>query len=376
MALAGGGHERETTEDGWAPPTAEESRQAIRPSRARKPRRALLTGLDAGLFTPQCCPEPHDWLCGPGVKDRGGQTFAQFNMENRRKPGPGDVIRLVPLGDFGSDLEVDWLLEVVRRFFGGMTVQMHERMPDEKVLKRVKSRKSLGFGTQLWTSDIHDHLQTLHGRVRGSNAFATMAFTLFDLYPKEEWNFVFGQARPMKGTGVFSFARYRGKDPQEFRMRCAKVLCHELGHLFGMSHCIWYDCLMCGSNGDWESDRHPPHLCPVELAKLDAALGGGLDIAKREGELEEFWRESGFEEEAEWCRQHREALEVERDRLKAGSTQGDRASGEDDRRAQAIVAAGAAPSRRPAARQSVGTGASTRAAPRTPARECGVGGSR
>merc|ERR1711959_538131 len=135
-----------------------------------------------------------------------------------------------------------------------------------------------------------------------------MAFTLFDLYPRPEWNFVFGQARSKPGTGVFSFARYRDFDRKIFHLRCAKVLCHELGHLFGLSHCIWFQCLMCGSNGDWESDQHPSHVCPVCLSKLDVALGG-LNLVAREASLEEFWRNSGFHEEMQWCQRRREAME-------------------------------------------------------------------
>jgi archaemetzincin len=37
-----------------------------------------------------------------------------------------------------------------------------------------------------------------------------MAVTAVDLYPKESWNFVFGQANIVSGCGVFSFARFGG----------------------------------------------------------------------------------------------------------------------------------------------------------------------
>ena len=43
---------------------------------------------------------------------------------------------------------------------------------------------------------------------------------------------------------------------------------HEIGHIFGLMHCIYYECIMNGSNGSHE-DRHPDHtLCPKCLAKL------------------------------------------------------------------------------------------------------------
>ena len=76
---------------------------------------------------------------------------------------------------------------------------------------------------------------------RDRKAFVAVGFTMFDLYPKAEWNFVFGQANADRGTGVFSFARYNDSPtPTEFFRRCVAVLCHEVGHLFRIKHCIWW----------------------------------------------------------------------------------------------------------------------------------------
>ena len=84
-----------------------------------------------------------------------------------------------------------------------------------------------------------------------------MAIT--DLYPRDEWNFVFGLASIKDRTGVFSFARYdpRFFEPKEYIpkydeifWRAAGVMAHETCHMFGMRHCIYFDCLMNGSNHD------------------------------------------------------------------------------------------------------------------------------
>lgn len=45
------------------------------------------------------------------------------------------------------------------------------------------------------------------------DAFCLIAVAFTDLYPKDEWNFVFGLASIRERTGVFSFARY---DPRFF----------------------------------------------------------------------------------------------------------------------------------------------------------------
>jgi hypothetical protein len=43
---------------------------------------------------------------------------------------------------------------------------------------------------------------------------------------------------------------------------------HEISHMFGIKHCIYYECLMNGSNKITESDIKPPRLCAVCMRKL------------------------------------------------------------------------------------------------------------
>ena len=43
---------------------------------------------------------------------------------------------------------------------------------------------------------------------------------------------------------------------------------HEIGHLFGIYHCIHFECIMNGSNHLDEADGRPFHLCPICLHKL------------------------------------------------------------------------------------------------------------
>ncbi len=81
-----------------------------------------------------------------------------------------------------------------------------------------------------------------------------------DLYPKKDWNFVYGEADIDAGTGCYSFARldpiFPNEDPQVppssddsilILRRAVKVILHEIGHLFGLSHCIYFTCLMNGT---------------------------------------------------------------------------------------------------------------------------------
>ncbi len=139
-----------------------------------------------------------------------------------------------------------------------------------------------------------------------------------DLYPDPAWNFVFGSASLYERVGVFSFARYdpaffgeaRGKDfKTKMLRRSTKVLAHEIGHMFGLQHCIFFQCGMNGSNHLEESDSRPIHLCPVCLRKLQHNIE--FEVEKRYRALEDFYRRHGLDAEADWVKGRLAAIRVE-----------------------------------------------------------------
>jgi archaemetzincin len=139
------------------------------------------------------------------------------------------------------------------------------------------------------------------------DGFALLGVTMTDLYPDPSWNFVFGQASPQGHVGVYSFARY---DPRFYGealsagsrklmlRRSCKVLAHETSHMFGIDHCVWYRCLMNGSNHLAESDARPLHLCPVDLRKLQWSIG--FDVVERYRRLRDFQHQAEFDDEVRW----------------------------------------------------------------------------
>jgi archaemetzincin len=146
------------------------------------------------------------------------------------------------------------------------------------------------------------------------DAYCVIAVTWSDLYPDESYNFVFGLARLTRRVGVFGFARLHPDffdeatgDPAEVRRlvtrRALAVMSHEVGHMFGIQHCVSFACNMNGSNSLEESDRQPMHLCPVCLRKLHLALG--FDPERRYEALEEQYRRAGLEAEAAWVQRQR-----------------------------------------------------------------------
>jgi archaemetzincin len=55
--------------------------------------------------------------------------------------------------------------------------------------------------------------------------------------------------------------------------RVCRTASHELGHCFGIAHCVYYACVMQSTASMQEDVRQPLYLCPVDLAKLQQATG-------------------------------------------------------------------------------------------------------
>lgn len=105
------------------------------------------------------------------------------------------------------------------------------------------------------------------------SAMALIAFTERDLYPGNDWNYVFGLASLKNRVGVWSYARFECECAGDIAekmcyMRTLHVAIHETGHMFGIKHCIGFECCMNGSNSLFELDRQENRMCHECLAKL------------------------------------------------------------------------------------------------------------
>jgi len=80
-------------------------------------------------------------------------------------------------------------------------------------------------------------------------------------------NFVFGEADVGSGTAIVSLYRlrqeYYGLAPDEalFLERATKEIVHELGHTFGLGHCLNNKCVMHFSNSLADTDLKEANFC-------------------------------------------------------------------------------------------------------------------
>ncbi len=269
-----------------------------------------LDGLDAShrrafLIGPHFDPMPPvqagDWL---EHHPEPGQTVAQFVASDHNAVTPDRrTIYLQPIGPLPHDRgpTIDELTEHAGRYFGLPTAIL----PAKRVADLDIARRRHDGVVQLHAGDVLDELETQVP----ADAYCVIALTLQDLYPGDDYNYVFGLARLEARVGVFSFARYHPDffEPgatiarSEIMRRAFKVMTHEIGHMFGLEHCTFFRCNMNGSNNLSELDDEPAHLCPVCLRKLHLAVG--FDPRARYDALVESYSRAGMFEETEWALQ-------------------------------------------------------------------------
>ncbi|XP_029977569.1 archaemetzincin-2 [Sphaeramia orbicularis] len=273
----------------------------------KEEQRLLEEGFHAGqqgsLFQYITVHSDSDWI--PAHPEE-PQDFESFYKDPYRKtPSTSqNTIYIQTIGSFGeagaqTDQYVEWLRAYCQAFFYGLTVKL---LPAVTVAETGCSFRlnSNSYNLQILTGDLLRFL----GNRKPKDAFCIVGITMIDLYPKDSWNFVFGQASLSMGMGVFSFARYddnfytrnyAGRLRKHLKpkkgdysvfdgyytppitstllLRSCKTMTHEIGHMFGIRHCQWLNCVMQGSNHLEESDRRPLDFCPICLRKLQVAIG-------------------------------------------------------------------------------------------------------
>lgn len=284
----------------FIPPTPEQAHRAIGMTDGlpQTLKRSLKPNKD---FKPIPGPKAGDWLA---QHPEPGQTYEDYveakpDRPNRRR----NKIYLQPVGEFpeGKSAPVEMLQDYADAYFM-MDVKVLPTLPVSatELTTRVNP---LTRNRQILSLDV---LYSLKRRIP-DDAFCVLALTMEDLYPEPSWNFVFGQVSPRDRVGVCSFARYdpafygkgRGENyPVLLLRRSCRVLAHEIAHIFSLDHCIFFKCVMNGSNHLKESDSRPLSVCPVCLRKLWFSIG--FDFVERYRKLLLFYQKAGFDRETTW----------------------------------------------------------------------------
>ena len=246
-------------------------------------------------------PKEGDWLYS---HKENGQTFSQFMSYNLIRPSKNKIIYINPLQEM-SQTFLDNCVLYCQSFFYPLKIK----------LIKISNLKSLNIESRIneYTNKIQYNASQINSKMAKyvpNDAHCVLSILLDDLYPKPDWNFVFGLANIKQRVGVFSFARF---DPNFFGInrpdnfdsyllyRSCNTLTHEICHTFGMLHCIYYNCLMNGSNSLKEQIKRPLIECPVCLRKLHEVIG--FDCKERYNKIKDVSKLFGcyFIDVYNWC---------------------------------------------------------------------------
>lgn len=239
-----------------------------------------------------------------------GQTIEQYIKSKYNKPTEEKKnIYIVPILERKSVVEVDFkiITEYVAKYFQMDTVLMETI--DINIFDKCKSYwrmdRKIGY-KQYNTRIIMKYLK----KIIPKDAFCLLGICNIDLYVGR-CNFVYGEAYYNERVGISSVLRfdksfYEAIDQKQFDEiynefcleyrslidkkslmdRALKIVTHEIGHMFSLDHCIWYNCNMCGIGSLHELDRWSHNLCPICIQKI--YLATDFNIKKRAEDLENF----------------------------------------------------------------------------------------
>ncbi|CAF1206374.1 unnamed protein product [Rotaria magnacalcarata] len=253
-------------------------------------RRAVTIGIDECFLTfPK--PKRGDWVT---LHKEEGQTVQEFERTKRTVPHSSHkTIYIQPIGPFDHPRapSLEAISEFSSNYFPGCELEILPQIEFSDFSKHLQTGKRINKYSkqpQYLTGFIIGHLKKMKRRERKNDRreLFCIGVTMADIYPEASWNFVYGLASIDDGIGIYSFARLdpafpdieaAGPCTDEERTlifrRAIGVFVHEVIHLFGFEHCIYYSCLMNGAESEEEIDRQPLYLCPVCLRKMYSAMG-------------------------------------------------------------------------------------------------------
>lgn len=251
-------------------------------------------------------PGPNDWLYSHKEK---GQSFEGFLKSKHVIPNKDqNIIYIKPIGNFTA-LQVKQI-ELTREY-----LEIYFQLKT-KVLKSSsndvipKDARRIGYdGQEQFLAGYI--LDSVLKKEKPLNKIALMGLTEVDLYPKPEWNFVFGLASYTQKVGVSSIYRLQDEKLTEENYnlclsRLLKICSHEIGHMFGLHHCIDANCVMNGTNSMEETDSNSIRLCSVCQQKLNSSIK--YDNKKRLLALEKFFKNNHLNEELKLMKKDLEGI--------------------------------------------------------------------
>jgi archaemetzincin len=197
-------------------------------------------------------------------------------------------------------------------FFPGCQTEILSSIDfDNKMNKRVNQFTNQ---PQYLVSNLIAHLKKMQRKRHNRQELFSIGVTMSDIYPNPRWNFVYSFARldPLFPHPSLEISQKPCTEDERVLTlkRAVSTYLHEVMHLFGLEHCIYYLCLMNGANCENEMDGQPLYLCPICLKKMYLLFGKqNYNVMKMYKGILELSKKIGLEEEVNWYENRLKFLE-------------------------------------------------------------------
>jgi archaemetzincin len=257
-------------------------------------------------------PRRGDWLAEHAEPGQSVTRFLSRSAQMAQPHASYNTIALVILGSDGFPPQdvVSLKMYVSSFFLLPVEVVGPLSVTDDEAVAEIRRRQHPDTGLQLFAGDCIQFAKKaiLKNRDLSRRVVATMGITMVDLTKDHDWNFLYGLASPLDSSGCFSMCRFSPTFNEEkvpdaaaaarlILQRSCKVLTHELTHIFGVKHCVHFQCLMNGVNHVRELQQQSLLECPLCCRKLCLQLGW-RDLGERYKKQALALTALGYQEEA------------------------------------------------------------------------------
>lgn len=270
--------------------------------------RASLPLEDRKGFIPVRTPSPSDWLA---LHPEFPQTLERYRISAPIRPtAERRTLVLQPLGNFNA--EQTRMLETLRAYteaFLQLPVRIAPPISLPMEIDGVPLTRKVpmtlrrnNYDTQLNAVEV---LSRVLKPALPPDALVSVGLTAEDIFAGTS-PYIHGLGLPRERVALCSLIRFfpefwnerrtANAETQALRRAC-KVLAHEIGHTLGLTHCVFYECVMNGSNTLEETDEHPLLECPVCHRKLLYNLA--FEPSKRFAALKDFYAQNSLSAERE-----------------------------------------------------------------------------
>ena len=228
-----------------------------------------MTKYSEEIFEPKRILSSGDWLKSQREPDQYYQSYKEGKLNIKWVNETRNKIHLFACDNSFTDAQLAAYKKYANAFFTGIkaveimrrgqplsgqpaNARVPRKAPRDFLNDEIESRESYD-GKQYRCCGKTGILMKLPAH-RPADSYSCLCITMQDLYPGPKWGFCFGWASYTEGVGGFSFKRFDPAwdgitDPnaeKNLLMRACAIMCHEIGHQFGLRHCIYYECLMNG----------------------------------------------------------------------------------------------------------------------------------